>query len=140
MNTLTHYIRLTHTQLESASIVDNSLDFVDEFIFDVELLVIDVDSCLAARDKERVERQLEEIVSTLAGCHSMTFLPLTSYQRDRYTWCLFWVNMFLAEIRNMWAFALERKSQLSVRNKKLVLMDRGLCRSFGKYCLNNLRE
>ena len=104
------------------------------------MLAIDVDALVAARGKAKVERQLEDIVSTLAGCHLMTSLPLTPDQRERYTQCSFWVDMFSAEMGNVWVCDLERKTQLSVRNKKLVLMDTEICRSFGKDCVDDLRE
>ena len=113
---------------------------VDGFVRDEALLAIDVDALVAARDIAKVERQLEEIVSTLAGCHLMTSLPLTPDQRERYSLCSFWVDIFSAEIGNVRTCALERKTQLLVRNKKLVLMDTELCRSFGKDCYDDLRE
>ena len=113
MHTLTHSNPLNplHSHmLESVSIVDNSLDSVDEFIFDEVFLVIDVDALVTACDKTHVERKLEEIVSTLECCHLVTSLPLASDQRNRYTRCLFWVNIFLVEMENIWACILERKT------------------------------
>jgi len=59
----------------------------DSMEFGKELLDIDVDALVTTRDTERVDQvkeQLEEIVSTLANCHVVTSLSLTTDQSKRF--------------------------------------------------------
>ena len=98
----------------------------DDVTFNDELLAIDVDSLVVARETQRVEQameQLKEIVATLANCHALTSLPLSTDQLERFSRCFFWADTFSAEMSNVQASAIERKLQLSVRNKKLVVLD-----------------
>ena len=77
----------------------------DDEGFGDELLAIDVDSLVAARETQRVEKameQLEGIVDTLTNCHVMTTIPLSTDQLERFSQCSFWVDTFSAEMRNVW--------------------------------------
>ena len=115
----------------------------DDEGFGDEILAIDVDFLVAARETQRVEKameQLEGIVDTLTNCHAMTTIPLSTDQLERFSRCSFWVDTFSAEMRNVRASAIERKSQLSVRNKKLVVLDNELCWLFAKDCSVDMKE
>ena len=82
----------------------------DNVTFDDELLAIDVDSLVAAEETQRVEQamdKLKEIVATLANCHAVTSLPLSTEQLERFSRCSFWADTFSAEMRNVRASAID---------------------------------
>ena len=69
----------------------------DNVTFDDELLAIDVDSLVAAEETQRVEQAMEklkEIVATLANCHAVTSLPLSTDQLERFSRCSFGQSRF----------------------------------------------
>ena len=103
--------------------------------FDDDLLAIDVDALVVGRETLRLEnmtKQLKEIVLTLAGTHAARSLPLTTEQSDTYFVYSFWMYVYKKEMINVRECAVDRRTQLVSRNKKLILMDTELCRSFAK--------
>ena len=60
---------------------------------------------------------------SLVNCHMMTTLTLTVDQLERFSRGLSWSDVFSSEMKNVRICALERKTQLSIRNKKPVLLD-----------------
>ena len=110
-------------------------DDYDNSGFDDDLLAIDVDALVVERESQRLEnmtKEIKEIVLTLAGTHAARSLPLTTEQSDTYFVDTFWMYVHKKEISNVKECVLERKTQLAVRNKKMILLDTELCRSFAK--------
>ena len=64
--------------------------------------------------------------------HVAKSLPLTNAQSETCFSVSFWKNTFSSEMDNVRRCVMERKTQLVARNKKLVLLDTELCRSFAK--------
>lgn len=81
-----------------------------------------------------------EFIATLANCHAMTPLPFLMDQLERLSWCSVWADTCMVEMRNIRAYPIEQKAQLSVRNEKLVLLDTELCWSLAKDSLINMKE
>ena len=84
--------------------------------------------------------QLKDIVLTLAGTHAARSLPLTAEQSNAYFVCSFWLFVHKKEMANVRECTIDRRTQLAARNKKLVLMDTELCRSFAKERSRIMRE
>ena len=51
---------------------------------------------------------------------------------EKLSQCSVWSEMVSAEMKNVRMCAVDRISQLSAQNKKLVLLDDALCRTFVK--------
>ena len=110
-------------------------DNEDDLEFGEELLAIDVDSLVAARETQRVEqvhKQLKVIVATLENSHTAKSLPLTAQQLKACFSHSLWLNTYSIEMGNVRRCVIERKLQLLARNKKLVQLDTELYKSFAK--------
>ena len=69
---------------------------------------------------------------TLAGTHAASSLLITKEQSDAYFVHLFWMFVHKTEMTNVRECAVDRRTPLTARNRRLVLMDTKLCRSFDR--------